>query len=746
VSFAATESSKVVTINVNGDTTVEPDEGFTVTLSNPVGATITTATALGTILNDDSGFDNVTVTAMKDNTLIQDATGSLSNGTGDIFVGQNANGNLVRRGLLGFDIAGNVPAGAVIQNVSLTMYVVQNPGGAQAVDLHRLLADWGEGGSSGKGNGGPAQTSDATWVHTFYDTQLWAAAGGDFSPTVSGSQTIGAPGTFSTWTSTAQMVADVQNWLDNPNTNYGWLLQTDESQSSSKEFASREATDALQRPVLTIEYSQGGAPTVSIDDIAITEGNKIAKAGQFTLTLSAPTSQPVTVSFATADGAAKAASDYQAATGTVTFAPNETTKNVTVNVNGDKMAEMDEEFFVVLSNATNATIARNQGVATILNNDAATVSIADVALAEGNSGTKEFLFTVTLDSAVDIPVSVDFFTADGTASSVDGDYVATSGTITFDGSAGETKTIAVTVNGDQTRESNESFSVNLANIQAAGRTVTIARDQGTGVIRNDDQAITLSPNGVLSIVGRDADDDVISFTTNASGTILVNYNGKNFGPYRVTRRIMADGLGGNDRIIVSGAIRLPARLDGGAGDDILSGGSRSNVLFGGDGNDVLRGGPGFDLLFGDSGDDVLFGEGGNDVLVGGDGDDRLEGGPGRNLLIGGLGTDILVGGVAEDILIGGTTVYDANNAALRAIMSEWNANRPFAMRTRRLNAGINSPTAGQIQLKRSTAPGDGLTVLDDQARDVLFGGWSSDWFLDFSPPDIVRDAASIDEL
>jgi len=105
------------------------------------------------------------------------------------------------------------------------------------------------------------------------------------------------------------------------------------------------------------------------------------------VTLSAVSSQSVTVNFATANNTATAGSDYVATSGTLTFNPGDTTKPITVVVNGDTTVEPNETFFVNLSNAVNATIADGQGVGTILNDDALptpTLSINDVSVTEGN--------------------------------------------------------------------------------------------------------------------------------------------------------------------------------------------------------------------------------------------------------------------------------------------------------------------------------------------------------------------------
>ena len=131
---------------------------------------------------------------------------------------------------------------------------------AYVMELHKLLADWGEGTSIApgeEGDGAPATPNDATWRHRFFDTIFWSTQGGDFSATVSASQSVGPLGQY-TWSS-AQMVADVQGWLDNPASNFGWLMLGDESVFlTAKRFDTRESASP---PVLAITYIPAGTPT-----------------------------------------------------------------------------------------------------------------------------------------------------------------------------------------------------------------------------------------------------------------------------------------------------------------------------------------------------------------------------------------------------------------------------------------------------------------------------------------------------
>jgi hypothetical protein len=223
-------------------------------------------------------------------------------------------------------------------------------------------------------------------------------------------------------------------------------------------------------------------PDVTINNVTVTEGNTGTTDAVFIVSLSAPSTTPVTVHYATADGTAVAGSDYQATAGTLTFAPGETSRTITVKVNGDRTFESNENFAVNLSQPTNATIANGQGVGIIID-DEPRISINSVSRYEGRQGqTTAFTFTVALSSAYDQPVTVSYKTTDGTARTSDRDYVAKTGTLTFN--PGETtKTITIVVNGDSKKEADETFFVDLFS-NSSNALLTTSR--GIGTILNDD--------------------------------------------------------------------------------------------------------------------------------------------------------------------------------------------------------------------------------------------------------------------
>jgi cytochrome c peroxidase len=203
----------------------------------------------------------------KDNTLYEDTTGSLSNGAGQHFFVGNTGAEMTRRGVIAFDVASSVPPGSTILTAMLRLHMSRTSTGNKSIMLHRLSADWGEGNSvapDNEGAGISATPGSATWIHTFFDDVFWATAGGDFVTSPSATTAVGGLG-FYTWGTTPEMVADVQAWLDTPETNFGWLLAGDESTfQTAKRFDTRENSELASRPVLIVEYLPLLVPGVTV--------------------------------------------------------------------------------------------------------------------------------------------------------------------------------------------------------------------------------------------------------------------------------------------------------------------------------------------------------------------------------------------------------------------------------------------------------------------------------------------------
>jgi len=226
---------------------------------------------------------------------------------------------------------------------------------------------------------------------------------------------------------------------------------------------------------------------VAISGGGVVEGNSGTTQLAFVVTLAEAASSIVTIGYATANGTATAGSDYVAASGTLSFAPGETSRMILVDVIGDTLYEANETFTVVLSGpSSNAMVTTASAVGTITNDDPqppppATPSLS-ITSVEALESVGSFVFTVTLSTASTSRVTARFATSNGTArAGRNGDYTATSGTLTFN--PGETtKTVSVAVLNDALVEANETFFIDLSRV--SGAVISVGR--GIGTILNDD--------------------------------------------------------------------------------------------------------------------------------------------------------------------------------------------------------------------------------------------------------------------
>jgi len=225
------------------------------------------------------------------------------------------------------------------------------------------------------------------------------------------------------------------------------------------------------------------------------------------------------VDYATSNGTATAGQDYTAASGTLIFPNGITSQTFSVPILSDPLDENDETVTLTLTNPAGSGSLGSQSTATLTIGDddpRPTLSINDVQLTEGNSGTTDAMFTVTLAGQTALQVTVGFATSNNTASLTD--YQPSSGQLTFN--PGETtKTIVVSVVGDTLGESNETFFVNL-NFSTNSN---IIRFRGTGTILNDDPVIQLSSTGYSVSEGLGSASGTVSRTGDTSGTATVEY-------------------------------------------------------------------------------------------------------------------------------------------------------------------------------------------------------------------------------
>ncbi len=217
------------------------------------------ATVLALLVVGAASAEVATFDAIAHGTLYESTGDQLANGLGQhLFAGNNGL-DLTRRGLLRFDPDGL--GDVVVESAVLRLHVSQANATPSGVSLHRVLSDWGVGStdaSGGEGGGGPATPGSATWTHAFFGKVPWANAGGDFDALALASAKVGDLGWYE-WSGDALAEA-VQGMIDDPSSNFGWLLQGDESMASTaKRFDSMFAAPEF-RPQLVVTYSTVPAP------------------------------------------------------------------------------------------------------------------------------------------------------------------------------------------------------------------------------------------------------------------------------------------------------------------------------------------------------------------------------------------------------------------------------------------------------------------------------------------------------
>jgi hypothetical protein len=502
----ATQTTYTFDVTINGDLLVEPNETFFVNLSNPSGATMGDGQGVGTITNDD-------VPLIVISQIYGGGGNSGAQFTNDFI-------EVFNRGTSTVDLAGwsvqQTSAAGTSWNVAAlcpTGPCLLSPGKYFLIE---------EGSHIGSNLPAPDLTGTASL----------ATSGGKVAlVTNSTALTVSCPlgasvidfvgyGTADCFEGSNKAAAHSNTTADFRKS--GGCVDTNDNAADFVTSAPnpRNSSSAVN------DCSTGFRPDISISDVSVTEGNSGTINATFNVTLSAASAQTVTVAFATADGTAVSAADYQSNSGTLTFTPGLTTQPVTVLVNGDTLDEANETFFVNLSNATNAAILDPQGQGTINDNDPSpSLSINDLAsIPEGDSSTSTATFTVTLSAVSGQTVTVNYATADGTATTAGNDYAATSGTLTFN-PGDTTKPITVTINGDATFEPNETFFINLTTPVNA----TISDTQGQGTIINDDAAPP-TPNITIddpSVTEGNSGTKTLGFTVSLSiasaSTVTVDY-------------------------------------------------------------------------------------------------------------------------------------------------------------------------------------------------------------------------------
>ncbi len=452
VTFGPNDASQVITINVSGDTLVENDEDFTVTLSNPSApATITTAVATGTIQNDDS-----TTLAIARSTPTSAVKDEGNSGTTPFTF------TVTRSG----DRSGSTTVNYAVSSTQAN------------------AADFGGSLPTGTVTFGPNDASQVITINVSGDTLVENDE--DFTVTLSNPS---APATITTAVATG-------------------TIQNDDS-----------TTLAIAR----------STPTSAVKD----EGNSGTTPFTFTVTRSGDRSGSTTVNYAVSSTQANAA-DFGGSlpTGTVTFGPNDASQVITINVSGDTLVENDEDFTVTLSNpSAPATITTAVATGTIQNDDSTTLAIArstptSAVKDEGNSGTTPFTFTVTRSGDRSGSTTVNYAVSSTQANAADFGGSLPTGTVTF-GPNDASQVITINVSGDTLVENDEDFTVTLSNPSVPA---TITTAVATGTIQNDDSTtLAIARSTPTSAVKDEGNSGTTPFTFTVtrsgdrSGSTTVNY-------------------------------------------------------------------------------------------------------------------------------------------------------------------------------------------------------------------------------
>jgi hypothetical protein len=560
LSFLPADTSETIEVETAQDSLDEPAETFTVTLSNPSsGAEIATASATGTINDDDS----------PPTVSIGDAPAVSEGGTASFPVtlsapsGQAVTVNYATShgSTTAADFTATAPlSGSVSFDAGQTSKSIALPTVDDALDesneTFTVTLSTPVNATIGDGSGtGTINDNDAAQLSINNAPAVTEGANSNFTVTLSTASSQTVTVNYSTANGSAVAPGDYDA-VTNGSVSFAPGETSKPIAISTNEDSVNEAAETftvtLSSPTnASIASGQGtgtindndAAPSLSINDATVSEGNTGTVFAVFTVTLSAASGQQVAVNYATANATATAPADYAAAGGTLTFAAGETTKTISVSVNGDGADEPNETFNLNLGGAVNATISDNQGIATIVDDDGPGISINDVSVGEGSGPA---VFTVSLGAPSAQQVTVNYATANGTAVATD-DYAAVPATtLTF--APGETtKTVSVTIANDGADELNETFTVNLSGAVNA----SISDAQGIATIVDDDGPTISINNPAPPAPAAGTESGNVTFTVSLSAA----------SPQAITVQFATapeTATAGSDYATQSGTLTIPA--------------------------------------------------------------------------------------------------------------------------------------------------------------------------------------------
>ena len=568
----AGQDSTTIAIKIIGDTKVENNEIFDVILSNSQGAEIRDSRARGVIYNDDSAIlsiepaeinegnseitnlvFNVQSSAVSNysiNFSYNAMNGTANSGedfvakTGTAIIATGDTGTTIRIGIIGdlkvernetFDVVLNNPQGATIdKNKASAIGTIKND------DIARIRV----------GDETVHKGNEVTFAIT-------SSAIADFPISVD----------YSTSNDTAMAVTDYEATSGTATIPAG----RDSATVSISTLNNSDGIESFNFVITNLSPSQGAtiekgtavgtiiAPDtdvvsriLSMSDASIDEGNSGTTNLAFTISVSATSDNDIKVKYRTENSSesnpAIAGEDYEAKSGIATITAGDTTTTITIGIIGDTNVEIDEVFDIVLSNPQYASLTGNdRATGTIKNDDSATLSISDSSISEGNSGVKRITFKVTSNYNSAFPISFDYITVNGSASSAtsDDDFVKKEGSATI--SAGsKSASIDIVIFGDTVVEADETFDVVLSNPKHAA--LDAQNYRATGTIDNDDLAY-LSIVDATTREGYNSDVELI-FTLRSSVTSVFPISVE----YSTTNDTAMAGL---DYIDASGTVTIP---------------------------------------------------------------------------------------------------------------------------------------------------------------------------------------------
>ena len=551
LTLPAGQASVTLTINVSGDLAGEPDEGFTVTLSNPSsGVTITTATADGTIQADDIVFD-VTAPATQ-------LEGNPGDTTYFDFV-VTRSGNLAGAQTLNWSVAGIGADGTSADDFASTSGTVSFAAGdtSQTISVPAAGDYRGEANENFRltltGPGGVVfthNTADATITDdeaslriTATDASKAEGVSGStdfiFTVTRSGNTTLAATVDWAVSGSTADAADFVGGVLPS-----GSLSFADGELSKTITVTVQGDVDVESNEAFTVNLSNAstGADivvgtangTIISDDVdwiisalSIPSGEGDGTSSYVYRVTRTGSLSATTLNWSVAGSGSDAASaaDFVGnlfPSGTLVFTQGQSTQDFTVQIAGDSVLEADEGFTVALAAPADSLTHSftTQSVATTIVNDDDVMSIAPLAAdaSEGSGSAGSFTFTVTRTGSLVGTSTVGWQIVHGDTNAAD--FVATSGTVSFaDGQS--TAILTVQATGDRNVEGDEAFSVAL-HTPGAGSTIDSGASTAAGLIRNDDVDLALSASIGSTVEGDTANPGQLSYTVTRSGDLSVS--------------------------------------------------------------------------------------------------------------------------------------------------------------------------------------------------------------------------------